>query len=262
MNDGMTPGALVPKDAAPGNGLAVAQAEQEPPRSLLAAIVQMASNPAIDVAKLDALLQMQERLEVRQAEAEFNQALARLAGQMPRVKKNGRVELGPGKGSYPFAKWEDIDRIIRPLMEAEGFTLSFTSQPRTAEGGGLVVTGVLKHRQGHSLSASMPLPLDTGPGRNNLQAGGSTLSYGKRYCAEMLLNIVREGDDDDGVRGGNEPISDEECAELARGLTETKSNTDAFLQYMGVAAIPDIQKRDLTAARNAINTKRRKGAPA
>jgi hypothetical protein len=27
---------------------------------------------------------------------------------------------------------------------------------------------------------------------------GSTLSYGKRYTAEMLLNIVREGDDKDG----------------------------------------------------------------
>jgi ERF superfamily protein len=230
------------------------------PQTMLSTIIALAKDPSVDVEKLQALLAMQERMEVRQAEVEFNQALARLAGQMPRIKKNGRVELGPGKGSYPFAKWEDIDRIIRPLMDAEGFTLSFTSQPRTAEGGGLIVTGILKHRQGHSLSASMPLPLDTGPGRNNLQAGGSTLSYGKRYCAEMLLNIVREGEDDDGAKGGAEPISDEECAELSRGLTETKSSIDGFLRYMGVAAIPDIQKRDLTAARNAINAKRKRGA--
>ncbi len=194
-------------------------------------------------------------MEHRQAEIEFNEAYARLSGKMPRVRKNGKVDLGSGK-SYPFAKWEDIDRIIRPMMDAEGFTLQFTSQMR--EGGGLVVIGTLKHRQGHSVTADMPLPLDTGPGRNNLQANGSTLSYGKRYCAEMLLNIVREGDDDDGARGGSEPITDEECAELARGLTETKSNTDAFLSFMGVTAIPDIQKRDLTRARNAIDAKRKK----
>ena len=228
------------------------------PGALLNAIVKMASDPAIDVAKLDALLQMQERMERRAAEVEFSAAFARLSGVMPRVKKNGRVELGQGKGSYPFAKWEDIDRIIRPAMDAEGFTLSFTSQVRPGEGGGLIVTGTLLHRMGHSVTAQIPLPLDTGPGRNNLQANGSTLSYGKRYCAEMLLNIVREGDDDDGVGKGSEPISDEECAELSRGLTDTKSDLAGFLRFMGVGAIPEIAKRDLTTARNAINAKRKK----
>lgn len=54
----------------------------EEPRSLLAAIVQLASNPAVDVQKLDALLNMQERMERRQAEVEFNQALGRLSMKM------------------------------------------------------------------------------------------------------------------------------------------------------------------------------------
>lgn len=229
-----------------------------PKGGMLAVIERAASNPAIDPAKMMALLELQERLMARQAEIEFNQALARLPAM--RVRKNGRVELGAGKGGYPFARWEDIDKVIRPLLSAEGFTLAFTSTDRVGEGGGLVVTGTLRHRDGHSMSASMSLPLDSGPGRNNLQAKGSSLSYGKRYCAEMLLNIVREGEDDDGA-GADELISDEECAELARGLTETKSNTDAFLQFMGVTAIPDIKKRDLTRARNAINQKRQAKKP-
>jgi hypothetical protein len=233
---------------------------QEGPGALLNAIVQLAKDPAVDVAKLDALLQMQERMERRQSEVEFSRALARLSPKMPRVKKNGRVELGQGKGSYPFARWEDIDRIIRPLMAEEGFTLDFDSQPRSGDGGGLIVTGTLMHRDGFRKSASLPLPLDTGPGRNNLQAMGSTLSYGKRYCAEMLLNIVREGVDDDGVAGGAEPITAEECAELNRGLMETKSDLTAFLTFMGVSAIPEIQKRDLTRARNAINQKRQRSS--
>lgn len=234
----------------------------EPPATVLQAIVQMAKDPDLDVAKFSALIEMQQRAETRQAEIEFSRALAALAAKMPRVKKNGRVELidkqGVSRGTYAFAKWEDIDKVIRPLMTEEGFTLSFDSQPRSADGGGLIVTGTLLHRDGHSRSASMPLALDTGPGRNNLQAMGSTLSYGKRYVAEMLLNIVREGEDDDGFAGGSEPISAEETAELNRGLTETKSSLDAFLGFMGVAALPDIQRRDLTKARNAIEQKRRK----
>jgi hypothetical protein len=170
---------------------------------------------------------MQERMEERQAEREFAAAFGRLSADLPRVKKNGTIDLGVDKqtkvarGSFPFAKWDDIDAVIRPLMVREGFTLSFDSVPRTAEGGGLIVTGKLMHRDGHVRSASMPLALDTGPGRNNLQAMGSTLSYGKRYCAEMLLNIIREGDDDDGKRGGTRFISPEEVETIRRGIEAT-----------------------------------------
>lgn len=193
----------------------------EGPGALLSAIVSLAKDPGVDVAKLEALLGMQERMEARQADREFANAFGRLSADLPRVKKNGTIDLGVDKqtgqrrGQLPFAKWEDIDAVIRPLMVREGFTLSFDSLPRTADGGGLIVTGKLMHRDGHVRTASMPLALDTGPGRNNLQAMGSTLSYGKRYCAEMLLNIVREGEDDDGKLGGTKFITPEQVSELA-----------------------------------------------
>ena len=132
-----------------------------------------------------------------------------------------------------FAKWEDMDRVIRPIMAEHGFTLSFDSTMRSADGGGLIVTGTLMHKDGHTRTASMPLPLDTGPGRNNLQAAGSTLSYGKRYCAEMLLNIVREGADDDGAGGDEfELVTDAEKAELVELLKTTNSDTKKFLAYV------------------------------
>lgn len=244
----------VPPLQAEGRGV-VAHSAPPPPDTIMGLLFLAARDPGFDVAKFEVLAKLQERAEDRQAEIEFNRALARLPSM--RVRKNGRVDLGAGKGSYPFARWEDITKIIEPMLSAEGFKLTFDSAPRQADGGGLIVTGTLLHRDGHSRSASMPLALDSGPGRNNLQAMGSTLSYGKRYCAEMLLNIVREGDDDDG-QGANELITDEECNELSVGLTETRSDLNAFLAFMGVAAIPDIQKRDLTRARNAIAQKRQR----
>jgi hypothetical protein len=225
-------------------------------RTLLNAIVELARDPSMDVAKLDALMQMQERMERRQAEIAFSRALADLPAI--RVKKNGRVDLGQGKGSYPFARWEDIDLIIGPLLAAQGFRLTFDSQPRQGDGGGLVVAGTLLHRDGHSRSASMPLALDTGPGRNNLQAMGSTLSYGKRYCAEMLLNIVREGDDDDGLKGGQDLLSDEQVAELNREMSSVGFPLQGMLDLLGVVGLPDIRKDQLSIARNAINMRRRR----
>jgi hypothetical protein len=217
--------------------------------------MQMASDPAFDATKFDAVLAAQERLEARQAEIEFNRALARLSKEMPRVKKNGRVELGPGKGSYAFTTWEDIDKVIRPLMTEEGFTLSFDSSPRQGDGGGMVVKGTLLHRDGHSRSASMPLALDTGPGRNNLQAMGSTLSYGKRYCAEMLLNIVREGSDDDGV-GAGEPITAEEVKKLSDLLTETRTDLATFCGMWHVQALPDMKTANFAPAMTMLTAKK------
>lgn len=232
------------------------------PASILAAIVTLARDPAVDVTKLDALLKMQERMEGRQAEVAFTRALADLPPI--RVKKNGKVTLlrkdGTDGGTYPFAKWEDIDLIIGPLLHEKGFRLTFDSAPRQGDGGGLVVTGTLLHCDGHSRSASMPLALDTGPGRNNLQAMGSTLSYGKRYCAEMLLNIVREGDDDDGLRGGARYITAEQVKELSDLLNETKTPLDRFCATVGVEAIPDIQEPAFALARNLLDQKRQRQA--
>lgn len=211
--------------ATEAGALALLDEQREPaaveqPATLLAAIINVSCDPRLDVTKLQALMDMQERLESRQAEREFIAAYGRLSGKLPRVKKNGTIDLGKKNAdgsaqAIAFAKWEDMDKVIRPLMAAEGFSLSFNSAARTETGGGLVVTGTLMHRDGHSRSASMPLPLDTGPGRNNLQAQGSTLSYGRRYCAEMLLNIVREGADDDGKTGADlGMINDKQKAEL------------------------------------------------
>ena len=52
---------------------------EKPGQSMLALITRLALDPAVDVVKLEKLLDMQERLEKRQAEAEFADALVDLA---------------------------------------------------------------------------------------------------------------------------------------------------------------------------------------
>lgn len=167
--------------------------------NMLSVIAQAAANPQVDVPKMAMLLELQDKLLAREAENEFNRALARMNTQDLRVSKLGVVSV-PGKVSYKFAKWEDMDRVIRPLMQRECFTLSFDTEPNPA--GGIIVVGELLHEGGHRRKARIPLTIDTGPGRNQLQQMGSTVSYGKRYVTEMLLNIVREEEDDDGQAGG------------------------------------------------------------
>lgn len=247
-----------PTPSEPGPGQQVATREANGGGLLTLDFAALARDPAVDVSKLDALLQMAERIEKRNAEREFIAAFARLSADLPRVKKNGTIELGKDKdgkarGSIPFARWEDMDKIIRPLMVREGFTLSFDSAPRQGEGGGLIVTGTLMHRDGHTRTASIPLPLDGGPGRNNLQAMGSSLSYGKRYTAEMLLNIVREGEDDDGKAGGARYITADQAEELRKYLKATGTEEEPFLRnYFEVSKVENLEVAAGVAARNML----------
>lgn len=204
----------------------------DPVSTALAMIDRAARDSSVDVAKMQALQEMQFRLIDRFKVDQWHEAVASLP--RIRVKKSGVIDLGVDKrdgkarGTVPFARWEDMDDVLRPLLEAAGLFLTFDSAPRAGDGGGLIVTGFLHHRSGHFKPASMPLPMDTGPGRNNLQAYGSTLSYGKRYTAEMLLNIVREGEDDDGKRGGMRFVTEAQADEL-RTLTKEAGRQEGAL---------------------------------
>ena len=225
--------------------------------SLLPAIIQVARDPGLDVTKLEALMRMQFDLEKRQAEREFIECFSRLSGTLPRVKKEGVIDLG-GKGKIPFARWEDIDKVIRPLLSAEGFTLSFDTQTTPS---GTIIIAHLMHRSGHTRTTSTPpLPLDTGPGRNQIQAMGSTISYGKRYAAEMALNIVREGEDDDGIKGGARFVTDDEAEELRAAMKDTKTDEARFCAIFNVAHIAELPVANLAAARNMLQAKRGRGS--
>lgn len=233
----------------------------ETPGSMLAAIVTLAKDPSVDVAKLQSLMAMQERMEDREAERLFNIAFAEMEPKMPRIKKNGDVEYknkqsGQMEKSFKFARWEDVDAGIRPILREHGFSLSFDTAPRQSEGGGLVVTGTLLHTSGHSKAASIPLPLDASGGKNNLQGAGSTLSYGKRYATTMLLNITTQGEDDDGIRGGMEYIGPGQVKTIRDLIAELDVIESAFLDFIRAESVEAIQVKDYTRAINALNKKR------
>lgn len=199
-----------------------------PVERVLSAVIAAASDPSVDVAKMRELLGLQKELMAMQAEQQFNEAFHRLSFDMPRIKKGGAVEY-KGKIAFHFATWEGIDTIIRPLLQREGFTLSFDSVQRQGDGGGLLVTGTLSHVGGHKRTASIPVPLDSSGGKNAIQGYGSALSYGRRYTTTALLNIVTEGEDDDGVRGGKRFIQPEAAEDLRALLLSVGRQEGPFL---------------------------------
>jgi hypothetical protein len=244
----------------PGQQVGLPSAPTDPVSLVLAAVIRASSDPNVDVSKMRELMGLQKELLSMNAEAEFNQAFHRL--QLPRVTKSGEVEYKNKQGvmekAFSFAKWEDIDAAIRPLLHAEGFVLSYDTAPRAGDGGGVIVTGTLRHVAGHSKTASIPVPLDVSGGKNSNQGYGSALSYGKRYTTTALLNLVFEGEDDDAVAAGIKFISAAQVAEITNLLTETGSNQTAFLQHFEVTALENLTLDDYVGAVNMLNVKKAK----
>jgi ERF superfamily len=244
-NDGATKELVVPEK----NGeLSVSPG----PGALLSAIIGLAKDPDFDVTKLQALMGMQERLEDRQAERSFTKALAEAQAEIPQVSRLGVIDLGTGKGGYNFARREDIDLVLRPIMASHGLSIHFDRVQR--EGGGLVVTGTLSHVDGHSKTSSFPLPLDTGPGRNNLQAAGSADHYAKRYIIEGFFNIVRKGKDDDGHAAGIKYVTEEQSEQIVAKLKEAGRQELSFIPKMcsDARSANEVETRDFKRVMDAL----------
>jgi len=222
-------------------------------------IGQMARDPAVDVSKLEALMALKERVDARDARAAFWAAMARLSTKLPRIKKNGTISLGQGKGAIPYAKYEDIDTLCRPLLAEEGLMASFSTRVNAAGGVTMVLT--VAHKDGHSETSERPAPPDTGPGRNATQAQGSGESYAKRYLFNAFFNVVTLGADDDGRATGF--ITDAQKQQILDmlhqcGSTASPKVQDDFLRYMGVAKVGEINSSDFRKAMSALEAKYRK----
>ena len=229
-----------------------------PGGSMMNFIAQALRDPSISESKLEVLLRLQREVRDDEAREAFNEALLAAQREMPRVKKNGTIELikdGKSKGNIPFAKYEDVDAVVRPIADKYGFSWTFSATERSKDGGGAVCSMILK-RGRHSETISIPLPLDTGPGRNNLQAMGSTMSYCYRYLTEMAFRLVREGADDDGVRGGTVYATEAQVDEIRELLVVTKSDVTRFRANFGINDETELDKDAAVRARNLLLQKK------
>ena len=221
-------------------------------------LMQALSNPEIPADKLQIMLQMRREVLHDQAKEAYQEAFAAFSAEMPAVERDGMVELGDGKGRYPFTTYEQMDKILRPLLVKHGFSLQFWSSDAENKDWIVVHGALIGH--GWQRESVYPVPPDVGRGRNALQARGSAQSYAKRYIADLLCNIVRKGMDDDARRAMQAAIDPKQVAELDRLMKATNTSEATFLKMMvtGAETIADIQPRDYPRLLNALQEKARK----
>lgn len=232
--------------------------------SLLQVITRAASDASVDIDKMERLMQMHERLVARDAKAAFAAALAEMQPELPVIGRRGLIEVrkkgssgerdGEVQQSTPYALWEDINEAIRPVLHKHGFALSFRIKK---EADRVEVTSVLSHSQGHTDECTLSLPMDSTGSKNNVQAIGSSISYGKRYGALALLNITTRGEDDDArMAGAPASINDQQREALSKLLDESGADEARFFDFFKIEFLAELPSKRFAEAKAMLEAKK------
>ena len=243
--------------------------------AVLSMIERAARDPAVDIDKLERLMAMHKEAQAQRRRDAYNQALAEMQPKLPVIDAKGRIEVrekdaqgrrtGEVQQSTPYAKWEDINDAIKPILGEHGFALTFNIAMKDASAAGvgaISITTILKHNAGHQEETTFVLPHDSTGSKNAVQAIGSSTAYGKRYGACAMLNITSRmpvDRDDDGQKGGGPQLIDEQqVAELSRLLSARPPiKLDAFLLAFKIEKLSEMPLEKYSMAVSRIGEARK-----
>ena len=228
--------------------------------AILGMIERAARDPAVDIDKMERLLERRERILAREAETAFDTAMAEAQTEMRPVAQDSDNSQTRSK----YASYVALDAAVRPIYVKHGFSLSFS----TAEGAPDLHVRVTCRvaRGGAHRNYHLDMPADGkgakgGDVMTRTHATGSAITYGRRYLLSMIFNVaVGERDDDGNAAGGNGAVISAEQLETIQSLiVETGSDIGKFCKYMKVAELPAIPAARFQAAVDALNAKKGKG---
>jgi hypothetical protein len=162
-------------------------------------------NNDIPVDKLQALFDLETRVQEREAKKEFTRAIAKFQHECPIVEK------GDDAHGKKYARMDRIWRTIRPLIRECGLALTWESCTFNRETKVCILDGTISHISGYSkpIHSEIAIP-EKITGQNSAQVDGSAQSYAKRYATSGVLGIYT-GQDDDGNGGAGATITKEQA---------------------------------------------------
>lgn len=174
------------------------QQDNSPALITPAAMIQQAIQSGSGVEVMERLLALQERYDAYQARKAFDDAMADLRSNLPKITKSREVDYvskgeGGGRVNYRFEDLAEITESLAGPMSAVG--LSFRWYTDNVQGG-VKVTCRITHRDGHFEETSLVGPLDASGKKNPIQAIGSAVTYLQRYTLKAAVGIAASHDDD------------------------------------------------------------------
>lgn len=158
-------------------------------------MIQQALTTGSGPEVMEKLLTLQERWDANQAKKAFDNAMAQLRENLPKIIKRQEVDYTTSKGrtNYRYEDLSGVTEALAPVMAPLGLSFRW----RTESGKeGVTVTCIIAHRDGHSEENSLTAGADVSGGKNSIQAIGSAVTYLQRYTLKAAVGAAASYDDD------------------------------------------------------------------
>lgn len=191
-----------------------------------------------NIENLKEMMALQKEHDAYQAKKAFVVAMSKF--------KEEPIIIAKDKDNKQYnSKYSSIGAIVNsclPRMGKFGLSHKWEFDPQTDQ---KFLTGycVVIHSAGHSDSVSMTAPIDTSGSKNPIQQIKSTRTYIKIETFASLMGLASSEDlDDDG--NASSYINKDQIKTITDKIKETGSDKKAFLEYLGVESIAQIQARN------------------
>lgn len=227
------------------------------PANLMDVITRAASDPNIDVGKVEKLMEMYERIQAKNAEAAFNAAMTGAQSEMGRISADA---TNPQTRSN-YASYGKLDSVLRPIYTKHGFALSFDEGESIPDH--VLVLCNVSHNSGHSRIYRKLMPADGkgakgGDVMTKTHASGAAMSYGMRYLLKGIFNVAIGEEDNDGNGAKLPRITEKQAADIRALITEIGVDQAKFLKYMQASSVEEIPAQAFKDAVAALEKRRSK----
>jgi hypothetical protein len=228
--------------------------------SFIQLIERAARDPSVNLNKLERLLAIRNQIIQSEYKRAFVAAMSSAQTSMQTIATDSSNPQTHSK----YASYPALDRAIRPIYTANGFSLTFDTADCPIDSHVRIVCDV-DHTGGHSRQYHIDMAADGqgakgGSVMTKTHATGAAITYGRRYLLLMIFNLAVGVTDDDGNaadRATSAIVSDVELAELNRLITATKSDERKFLNFFKIAALSELPKKRLAEATALLNQKKK-----
>lgn len=192
------------------------------------------------LALIDKVEEVYWKRQKTEAEAAYSAAMSLAQSEMGQVIAKSNNPQTHSK----YAKYDAVDKVIRPVYTKHGFSLSF-KQGEGAPSEHIRLVCRVAHGGGHVEYPYLDLSTDGkgakgGDVMTKIHAAGNGISYGKRYLAGMIFNLAITENDNDGNGPPPEVITEKQVAELKQLAKDTKSSIPKLLAYFKIDKIENL----------------------
>lgn len=162
------------------------------------AMITHALDKGADVAVLERMFDLRNKMKAEMARESFNGAMAKFQAECPTIVKTKGVKTKSGVIAYKYAPIDSIVSQVRVALRDNGFSYS-TDMELLQDG--VKVTVRVTHIHGHSETSEMHVPLGTKTDiMSQSQVVAAAQTFAKRYAFCNAFGILTGDEDTDAVK--------------------------------------------------------------